>query len=468
VPRPLTGRIVERRLVDDRLAFDAIIRRRQVLIGYAPEWSRRRAEHLLQNVLVPRARLGEPWWEELERSAPSASPHDPDAVTFAEAASEYVNRVQSQYENPSTLNAYLSPVLKHVGPFFAYDGERLRTVAEISGTLVSAFTRGKMQEREILSDLADTLAELDDEVLRDAQSLRAQLDSPHEWEVLVRYGQRAGRVPLAQALADGHCGRISLSSRGLSNNEINRCLARLRDVLDLAREEFGVDIGDPTRKRGLPRVEPARSWLRPFHLQAIFDAADELDARAPARGGADYRLLGRKPLVVLLGLAGPRVSEVGGATWAHTHLDGGSPYLHIPEAKTSAGQRDVRLHAVVRDALADRKATLNPRGTDPVFATARGGRRDRNSIRNRLLNPVLSRAGELLTERSLPPLPDRVTPHTFRRTYLTYLAWAGVPIRRAMSQAGHKDAKLTLQIYQQDFPDDPSALAQVKAWLGVE
>jgi len=68
----------------------------------------------------------------------------------------------------------------------------------------------------------------------------------------------------------------------------------------------------------------------------------------------------------------------------------------------------------------------------------------------------------------LPPLPERVTLHTFRRTYLTYLAWAAVPLRRAMSQAGHKDAKLTLEIYQQDFPDDPRALAQVNAWLGLE
>jgi integrase len=63
---------------------------------------------------------------------------------------------------------------------------------------------------------------------------------------------------------------------------------------------------------------------------------------------------------------------------------------------------------------------------------------------------------------------DRVTPHTFRRTYVTYLAWAGVPARREMSQAGHKDAKLTLQVYQQDFPDDPPALAQVKGWLRID
>jgi hypothetical protein len=95
--------------------------------------------------------------------------------------------------------------------------------------------------------------------------LRELLDSEAEWELVVRYGQRGGRLPLAEALGPDVRGHISLSSRGLSNNEINGCLARLRDVLELAPEELGVEIGDPTRKRGLPRTDPAASWLLPFH-----------------------------------------------------------------------------------------------------------------------------------------------------------------------------------------------------------
>jgi integrase len=466
MPRPLTGRIVERRLNDDRLAFDVIIRKRQVLVGYAPDWSRRRVRNLLENVLLPRARLNEPWWEEIEGVAPSAAAGRDDPVTFAEAASEYVDRLRSQYANPATLNAYISPVMKHVGPFFAYDGERPRTVVEVKGALVSAFTKAKMRERELLADLADTLAELDDHDRRDPQALRAQLDDEEQWRLLVDYGLRGGRRPLAQALGPDDGGRIALSSRGLSNNEINRCLARLRDILDLAREDFDVDVGDPTRRRRLPRVDPPRSWLRPFQLSTLFDAARELDAR-PARGGPDHRLLGRHALVVVLALGGPRVSEIGAARWSDAHLDDGAPYLRIRESKTSAGRRDLRLHPMVRDVLVDRRARVRPQADEPIFATAAGRRRDRNSVRNRMLGPTLRRTAELLAQRSLPALPERVTAHTFRRTYLTYLAWAGVPLRRAMSQAGHKDAKLTLQIYQQDFPDDAEALAQINAWLGT-
>jgi integrase len=466
MPRPLSGRIIERRLHDERLAFDVVIRRRQVLVGYSPEWTRQRVAFLLSDQLLPRAKLREPWWEAIPSAQESESPAEPGVVSLREAASEYVGRLRSQYTNRATLNAYTSPVMKHVGPFFSYDCERERRVDEISGALVSSFTATKIAERDLLTNLAATLAELDDEALGDPARLRAQLDSEAEWELLVRYGQRRGRLPLAEALGPEDTGRISLSSRGLSNNEINRCLARLRDIIELAREEFGAQIGDPTRKRSLPRTDPPGSWLLPFQLQAVFDAADELDDRRSA--GPDYRSLGRRALVELLALAGPRVSEVGRGRWGGLHLDGDSPFFRIREAKTTAGRRDLRLHPMVCATLRARREALDPAGDAYIFATATGGRRDRHSIRTRLLEPVVNQAAELLERRSLPCLPQRVTAHTFRRTYLTYLAWAGVPMRRAMSQAGHKDAKLTLQIYQQDFPDSDAGLAQIQTWLGLD
>ena len=432
----------------------------------APKWTRRRVELLLEDVLIPKAKLREPWWEAIPAADEPPRLTDAGAVSVREAASEYIARLRSQYSNPATLNAYISPVMKHVGPFFTYDGERERRVDEIDGPLVSSFTATKMAERELLSNLAATLAELDDHDRRDPELLRTLLDSVAEWDLLVRYGQRGGRHRLAGSLGSRDTGRISLSSRGLSNNEINRCLARLRDVVDVAREQFGVDIGDPTRKRGLPRRDPPSSWLLPSQLQAVFDAAGELDHRRG--GGPDYTSLGRRALVELLGLAGPRVSEIGNGRWEDLHLDGDAPHFRIREAKTSAGRRDLRLHSVVCASLQVRRSALAPDGKDYIFATATGGRRDRNSIRTRILEPALARTTELLAVRKLPPLPDRVTAHTFRRTYLTYLAWAGVPLRRAMSQAGHKDAKLTLQIYQQDFPDSEAGLAQIRVWLGLD
>ena len=95
--------------------------------------------------------------------------------------------------------------------------------------------------------------------------------------------------------------------------------------------------------------------------------------------------------------------------------------------------------------------------------------RDRNSIRNRILRRVHERAAELLAERGERPLPTRVTPHTYRRSYLTYLAWAGRPERYAMHQAGHRRSSLTLEIYQQPFPTGPRAERErelILRWLG--
>ena len=466
VPRPLKGSVKPRRLADGRISYDVVIRKKQVLVGYSPDWDERSVQRLLDNKLLPMAKLRQPWWDEL---APSQAQTQTGVVpTFAEAASDYVHMLEGKYENPNTLTAAISPIVSHVGPFFSYAGERTRRLDEVTGPLVSDFTREKQAEREILRELPHTLAELDDATRRDPAALAAQLDA-REFELLERYGQRGGRFSVRgyQENANGagpaarKPGLISLSSRGLRNNEINRCLARLRDVIRLANAIYGLTLPDPTVGRRLPGEDPPRSWLRPHHLQAIFDAAKALDSEARA----DFTTIGRYEACVVLAFTGVRVSEFGGAVWRHTHLD--TRELHIPEGKTTAGERDIRMHPPVEQVLRRRRELLDPSPTGFLFATSSGRRRDRNSVRNRLLAPALARAKVLLEERGQRPLPDRVTPHTFRRTYLTYLSWAGFPERFAMQQAGHKDAKLTLEIYQQPLPDDPAGLAQVRQWLGV-
>ena len=50
----------------------------------------------------------------------------------------------------------------------------------------------------------------------------------------------------------------------------------------------------------------------------------------------------------------------------------------------------------------------------------------------------------------LPPLPDRITPHSLRRTYISIalLASAG-DVEWVMAQVGHADAETTMRIYSQ-------------------
>ncbi len=459
MPSDLAGSVLPRRLADGRLSFDVKIRDRRVKLGEEPEWDAQRAKRLLEQVLIPAAKLKMDWWERIPDAPTRAGGGGSGVPDFHSVASEYVHSL-SRYENPNTRNTFVSPVVKHLLPFFAYaDADRTipRRLDEITGTLVTDFTLAKQAERQILSDLSEALSELDDAVLRDPAALAEQLDA-REWELLQRYGQRGGRRPIGEP---GPGGRISLSSRGLSNNEINRCLTRLRSIFEFANDLYDLALKDPTRRRLLPQTDPSRAWLRPDQFQALIDAATELDA-SPARG--EYAGHSRLSAVLVLGLAGPRVSEFSNARWRD--FRGSEGVLRIPESKTSAGERDIELHQVVLRALSERFGQLRPALSDFIWGTAAGTKRDRNNVRNRLLAPVIARADALLAEREQRPLPrapglvgeavgkapPRVTPHVFRRTYLTYLAWAGRHQRFAMGQAGHKDAKLTLEVYQQPLP----------------
>jgi hypothetical protein len=61
VPRPLSGSVLIRRLADDTLGFDVKIRGERRTLGPASEWSANRARHLLENQLLPAARLRQDW-----------------------------------------------------------------------------------------------------------------------------------------------------------------------------------------------------------------------------------------------------------------------------------------------------------------------------------------------------------------------------------------------------------------------
>lgn len=439
--RPLTGSIRERRLSDGCVAYYVRIRDRQVLAGYAPDTRHTEVQSLLETRLLPAARRGEAWWEHVAPPTAAGARMTASTLTVEQVLSEYHCMIRASYENPNTRNANLSPIEVHVGPFFAYDGDRLRTADELTGPLVSAFIEAKRAEREVLCDLPETLADLDDATLRDAGALRHQLDA-QEWAMLMRYGQRGGGKRACDPEATG---RFSISTRGLSNNEINRCLSRLRDAMELADEDHDLALRDPTKRRRLPTEEPDRTWLLPDALECLFDAARELDALYPA-ATADGLPISRYTIVVCLALAGPRVSELCGFSDTDLRRDG----LRVAASKTAAGKRTIEMHALVRSVLEEHRRAIGD-ASDLLFPNSGGGRRDRHSVR-RLLGPVIARARELAAERGLDPLPERITPHTFRRTYLTYLYWAGHPINFAQHQAGHKDSRMLLEIYQQKVP----------------
>ena len=362
MPRPLSGSILKRRLADDTLVVDVKIRGERRTLGPVSAWSDKRARNLLEGRLLPAARLRQDW--------AALIPGQPDgagvgtlaaSLTVREAATEYVEAL-SRYENPKTVESYRRPVVKHLLPFLAYvDEERTqdRLLADVDETLILKFVAAKQAERAVLQDIADTLAELDRETRSDPQLLARELDE-EEWRMLRRYGQRGGRHTVLDPLANGV---VSLSSRGLSNNEINRCLARMRDIVRMANRRHRLGMDDPTQGCSLPRQDPSREWLHPVQLQALLDVAD---CSTPTRLASSMRITGAIARCSPSRFWGHARLEFCAAQWRHLSEQG----LFIPEAKTSAGRRHLELPAVVRTALDDRRARLDPRPEDFIWATA--------------------------------------------------------------------------------------------------
>jgi hypothetical protein len=61
----------------------------------------------------------------------------------------------------------------------------------------------------------------------------------------------------------------------------------------------------------------------------------------------------------------------------------------------------------------------------------------------------VDRANENLTARGRNPLPEGITPHSLRRTFISLLLATGAEVPYVMRQVGHSDPKVTLSIYAQ-------------------
>lgn len=231
-----------------------------------------------------------------------------------------------------------------------------------------------------------------------------------------------------------------LAGGRLSATYVNATLTRLAQVLEVA-VEYELIARNPAagRRRRLRTSRP-----RPVHLDAaeqivaLLDAASELDAAATARTG------GRRALVATLVFAGLRVGEACTLVWGDVDLEAGR--LAVGAAKTDAGVREVDLLPVLDAELRAHQAVASG-STGPVFPTARGTHRTKDNVRQRVIVPVIARAGELLQRRDQRPLPAGVTAHKLRHTFASLLIARGEDPASVMAQLGHADPAFTLRVY---------------------
>jgi integrase len=271
---------------------------------------------------------------------------------------------------------------------------------------------------------------------------------------------------LADAYTDKH-GRIrKRTRRALSVTSINKTITRLGQILEVA-VEYGLIGANPAkgRRRRLKPQKPAPVWLdRAEHIEALLDAASELDHHGKAKGGRDQKggLVYRRALLSTLVFSGLRIGELTALRWRDVDLADGR--LTVRASKTDAGMRQVDLLPALRDELAAYKAQATSTGPNAfVFTTEAGSELIQGNIRRRVLDKAVATANEKLTEAGEVPLPEGLTPHKLRHTFASILVALGVDPGSVMDQIGHTDPGFTLRVYRHGMRRDGTAKERLKA-----
>jgi integrase len=92
-----------------------------------------------------------------------------------------------------------------------------------------------------------------------------------------------------------------------------------------------------------------------------------------------------------------------------------------------------------------------------------------DNVRQNVIAPVVAHANVLRIARGENRIRAHITPHTFRRTYITFMVAAGYDIPYIQAQVGHKGPTTTLAIYAQVMrrPDRDQLRAEIRDLLGV-
>ena len=275
--------------------------------------------------------------------------------------------------------------------------------------------------------------------------LRETTAATYEWELRHHLLPHFARLRLDMISVEDvdRYRRRKVAEGRLGPTSINKTITRLGQILDVAQER-GYVAQNPVRvnprNRKVKAVKPRRPWLEPGQVLTLLEAAGELD-REDARG------LGmRRPLLATLAWAGLRIGEACALRWRDIDLAGGT--IRVGEAKTEAGVREVDVQPELHDDLAAwRVATPLPGGDDRVFPTGSGGAQNRHSVRQRIVLRSAERANTRLAKAGDPPLPEGLSPHALRRSFISWLIAEGEDPAYVMAQAGHTDPSMTLGVY---------------------
>ncbi len=420
MPRAATGQVIRRKSGAWALRFRAHGHRQYVTLGTAAEgWTRAKAQTELENTLTD-VRRGR--WQPPEPEPEAPVRENPDPI-FHNFASRWFEANKREWR-PKTRSDYEWQLSHHLLPFFGAHRLSQITIAEID-----RYRQTKVAEAEAITQAADKGKPFVDE-----------------------YTDKRGR-------------KCSRCRRPLSVTSINKTLARLAQILEVAVEyELLTSNHAKGRRRRLKTQKALPVWLDGAeHIEALLDAASAMDQHARIKGGRDQKggLVYRRALLATLVFAGLRIGELTALRWRDVDL--ASSRITIRTSKTDAGLRRIDLLPALKDELAAHKAQAPDITADAfVFPSAKGTEISQERIRAHVLGKSVVKANQRLAERGEVPLPERLTPHKLRHTFASILVALGVDPGSVMDQLGHTDPGFTLRVYRHGMRRDAASRQRLR------
>jgi integrase len=356
---------------------------------------------------------------------------------FHEFASDWLKRYRRTVDE-STADTAEYMLSHHLLPFL-----HTYRLDEIDYAVLSAYVAHKLERNEEIEAAREAGVSLRDEGGRPRRPL-----SPRTINMTLDLTGRIFKDAVKRGLLQGNPAtdrdlRLKVTQRKGNFLEADELLA----VIDA-----GSGIDQPASSETLARAELARrmrgdgrTWKE---TAAELGVAESTAIWLAGRHRKDGRASTRRAILATLGCGGLRNGEVcelnvGDLDFAHG-------VIHVRDAKTEAGIRQVNMTPWLHDELlAYRAARADAQLDQPAFPTRTGARRDGHNVNRRVIAPAVRAANALRAQQKQQPLPGSITAHTFRRTFITLMLEAGAPVPYVQAQVGHEDPTTTLAIYAQ-------------------
>ncbi len=461
--REATGSILTRALGDGtrsyRLRFHVGGERHDVFLHERPGcrcgcgggWEERSARTELGNI---QARVRAGVWRPPQPPAPEPAPTE--TPTFHEYASTWLRgKLDGTIgEKPLAANTeacYRWLLRCHLLPFFA-----THRLDEIDARLCLAFKAQKVREAAELRRALAAGADLRDrrgrrQVPLSASSIRKAISL-----LAVILDEALADELIAQNPARGKRLRLRVPKPSRTFLELDELAALIQAVATqdaLPAIPSAEMAGDGSRARVARRLAAGQRTGDIANELGLSKATVSFHAtRLGATGGGVYQ--GRRAVVEILARCGVRASELCDLRLRDVRLhDPDGARFHIRCAKTSTGIREVQMTPDLVETFIEHLDRLQragqPTGPDDyAVPNMRGGRMSRQRVA-KIVGDAATLATVESLARGLPPLPH-VTPHSLRRTYISIaLVTNNFDVKWVMSQVGHADSKMTLDVYAQ-------------------